>query len=185
MGVTTQIQIATGAGPSLTSIDGGTFTFNRADSATDTTTPIPIPTSTGNKHSWLKYVLLANTTTGSTTISNLRIATSGALPTGLKIYYVGQSTYTQANTTQGGAGGNYPPDDSNAAGTQPTNITWTGAVTTSPAVYDATGGSTGSTGRIGKYCQLVAQVGSNYDSSANVDLAHTALSNVQILYDEA
>jgi hypothetical protein len=90
------------------------------------------------------------------------------------------SSYTQNNGTQGTSAGNYPADDAVTTGTAPTNYT---ALTTTPAVYDATGGVTTNATPVGKYLQVVCAVdGTNYAGGGN---ASTVLPNLTITYDEA
>lgn len=72
---TVQAQIGTGGTVAWANAETG-IVFNLSDSATDTTTPIAVPTSTGTVFSWIKNLSLAVTGTGTTTMSNRKIARS-------------------------------------------------------------------------------------------------------------
>lgn len=162
MAATIKIEVATGATPTYTSIDSAdsaSVTFGRDDLAVSTA-PVPIPTSTGTKFSYLKYVCLDVTTAGSTTISNRTIALGAAAPTGIGVYTLtgGQGTYTQNNGTQGTAAGNYPADTSSALAA-PTGYT---ALSTSAYTYDASSVSSGTTGPNGKYAQTIVGVDNTF-----------------------
>ena len=176
---TVQAQIATGAGPTLTNAETG-IVYNRVDTQTGTT-PIPVPTATGNKYSWLKYLALVVTVTGTTNISNRKIGWATSPATGLQGLWFNQATYTQANTTQGNAAGNYPADDVAANGTVPSGIAWTG-MTTTPALWDNTSTATSSAARNGNYVQTCLQVSNAYVGGAGSAIA---LPNISLVYDEA
>ena len=179
MAATVQAQCATGAGPTLANAETG-IVYNRVDTQTGTT-PIPIPTATGNHYSWLKYLALVVTATSTTSISNRKISFASAPATGLQGLWFNQPTYTQANTTQGNAAGNYPADDVAANGTVPTGIAWAGTTTT-PALWDNTSVATSSAARNGNYVQTCLQVSNAYVGGAGAGIA---LPNLTLTYDEA
>lgn len=179
MGATVQAQIATGAGPTLTSAETG-IVLNRVDTQTGTT-PIPIPTATGNKYSYLKYLALVVTGTSTTNITNRRISWATTPATGLQGLWFNQATYTQNTGTQGNSAGNYPADDTAANGTVPTGIAWA-AMSTTPTLWDNTSVSTGSAARNGNYVQTCLQVSNAFAGGAG---SATALPAITLTYDEA
>lgn len=160
----------------------GTVSFSRADAYNDTASPITIPAAGARRFSYLRYLALYCSANPGTTLSNLRVFLASALAAGLSAHFLtgGQATYTQNNGTQGTAAGNYPADDAVTSGTAPTGYT---AMTTSPQVYDATGGVTTLNAKAGKYCQVVVAVdGTNYTGGGN---ASTPISNITLEYDES
>ncbi|MBA3826891.1 MAG: hypothetical protein H0X24_23735 [Ktedonobacterales bacterium] len=179
MAATVQAQLATGAGPTLTNAETG-LTFNRADTLAGTT-PIPIPTATGNKYSYLKYLALVVTGTGTTTISNRRISWATTPATGLQGLWFNQATYTQNSGTQGTAAGNYPADDTAANGTVPATPAWA-AISTTPTQWDNTSVSTASTARNGNYVQCCLQVSNAFVGGAG---SATTVATINLQYDEA
>jgi hypothetical protein len=181
----TQFRVWDGAGPTSHDVTAGTgvVSFSRADAFNDTGTPIALPGAGARKFSELRYgSLYVNSGGGSTTLSNLKASWASGPSAGLTGHFFtgGQATYTQNNGVQGTAAGNYPADDAITAGTAPTNYT---ALTTSPQVFDATGGAAVNAAKSGKYLQLVVAVdGTNFASGGNLN---TALPNIVITYDEA
>jgi len=169
---TCQGQIGTGASVSWANAEGG-IVFSREDSATGTT-PIPTPTSTGTNFSWIKNLVLAVTATGTTSISNRKISYSGSLTTGLSLFWkdVAVASYAQA------ASGNKPAD-SGSNGATPTGYT---AMISTPAVYDSTSHSSGSTGPNGDMAVCVMGVDSTYTGGPG---AAISLPNIVLTYDEA
>ena len=167
-----QGQLGTGATVSWANAETG-ITFNLADSATSTT-PVGIPTATGENYSWIKNLVLAVTTTGTTTISNRRVSMSGSATTGLYLYWqaVAVASYAQA------ASGNRPA----SVGTNNTTPSGYTAATTSTAVYDSSSVASSSTGPNGKMCVMVAGVDNTYTGGAG---SATALPNIVLTYDEA
>lgn len=172
-------------GPTATSVDSadsGSFKFGRDDTVISTT-PLPIPTATGTKFSWRKYLALYTTAGGgATTLSNLGVKVSASLPTGISMWWSAVTTYVQANTTQGTAAGNVPADSGSNGATpaNQTDTTWA-AVTTSNQTYDATGGAATNTTKSGKYLALVAGADNTCVSGGGT----TSLGNVVLQYDEA
>ena len=183
MAATVKVYIATGAGPTTTTVDsadGGSFAFNRADTVAGTAT-IPIPTATGNKYSYLKYLFLDVTATAATSISNRRIAWATSPTTGLQGLWLNQATYTQNTGTQGTGAGQYPLDDTAANGTIPGTPAWAGLTTTNQ-LWDNTSVSTGSTGRNGNYVELCLQVSNAFAGGGG---ATTAVPTLDCVYDES
>ena len=152
-----QGQIGTGGTVSWANAEGG-IKFNLADSATDTTTPISVPTSTGTNYSWIKNLALSVTSAGTTNISNRRINYSGSLTTGLTLWWeaVAVASYAQA------ASGNRPT----AGGTNGATPAGFTAMTSSTAVYDSASVATSSTGPNGKMCVCVLGVDASYAGGA-------------------
>jgi hypothetical protein len=181
MAATVQAQIATGSGPSLNNAETG-IKFNREDTQSGTT-PIPIPTSTGSKYSWVKYLVLAVTATSSTTINNRRVSLSTTETAGLALFWKDQPTYTQANNTQGSSGGNYPADTASVGtGSDPATPAGYTRTTSTPALWDNTGVATSGSGKNGDYVQMVCGVSNSYAGGAN---SATSLPNILLTYDEA
>lgn len=170
---TVQAQGATGASPSWANAEGG-ISFNLADSLTDTTTPIAIPTSTGTNFSWIKNLVLAVTGTGTTNMTNRTVKMSGSATTGLALWWkdLAVASYAQA------ASGNRPAS-SGSNGATPTGYT---SMTTTAQQWDNTSHSTGSTGPNGDMCVVVAGVDFTYAGGAG---SSTALPSIILSYDEA
>jgi hypothetical protein len=177
MAATLQAKIGTGSSVSWASAEGGA-TFNLADSLTDTTTPISVPTATGTVFSWIKNFALHVTGTGSTAITNRNVYTDIALRTGLKLHFkdVAVASYVQA------ASGNRP-SSSGSDGATPATYT---AVTTSAQLYDNTSVSTGSTGVNGDMCVMVLGVDSTYSAGAGTAITlGSSATNIKLQYDES
>lgn len=171
MGATCQARLGTGSSVSWANAETG-IKFNRSDLQTDTT-PIPIPTSTGTNFSWIKNLVLYVTGTGSTTINNRKISQSGSISTGLALYWkdVAVASYVQA------ASGNMPsPSGSNGA--TPSGYTLMSAT---PAQYDNTSVSTGSTGPNGDMCVTVLGIDNSFSGGPG---NATSLPSIIITYDE-
>lgn len=170
---TCQAQIGTGASVSWANAEGG-ICFDLADSATDTTTPIQIPTTTGTNFSWIKNLVLAVTATGTTAITNRRVSQSGAASTGLALFWkdVAQASYAQAAT------GNRPTA-SGSNGATPSGYT---AMTTTPAQYDNTSHATSATGPNGDMAVCVLGVDNTFAGGPG---SATSLPSIIITYDEA
>lgn len=168
-----QAQCGTGASVTWANAEGG-VKFSRDDSINAGTTPVPIPTATGTNYSWIKNLVLAVTTVGTTNMSNRRVSLSATPTTGLTLDFKGVAvaSYAQAAT------GNMPA----AAGTNgAVPATYTGA-TTSLQVYDATSVATSSTGPNGQMCVMVMGVDNTYVGGAG---SAVSLPNVVLTYDEA
>jgi hypothetical protein len=168
---TVRASIATGAGPTLATAESG-YKYNREDTASGTT-PIPIPTSTGTNYSWLKWLCLEVTASGTTAISNRRVQLSTSETSGLGIFFQGNATYAQA------ASGNMPTASGSNGPATPAGFT---RASTSAQVYDSASVSSGSTGRNGSYCETVLGVDSTYAGGAGNAIA---LPDVRLIYDEA
>lgn len=169
---TCQVQAGTGASVSWANAEGG-VTFNLADSITDTTTPISVPTSTGTVFSWIKNLVLAVTSAGTTTISNRNIYQSGNPSTGLALFWeaVAVASYAQA------ASGNRPAS-SGSNGATPAGYT---AMTNSAAVYDSSSVASSGTGPNGKMAVVVLACDHTYAGGAGTAIS---LPNILFQYDE-
>lgn len=168
-----QAQGATGVTATWVNAETG-ISFNLADNLTDTTTPVAIPTATGTTFSWIKNLVLAVTTAGTTTISNRRINMSGATATGLQLFWqaVAVASYAQA------ASGNRPAS-TGVNGSTPAGYT---LMTTTPVVYDAAAVVSSSTGPNGK--MAVTCIGVDFGFLGGPGSA-TALPSITLTYDEA
>ena len=174
MGASTcQGQIGTGSSVSWANAEGG-IKWNLADSATDTTTPIAIPTATGTNFSWIKNLVLAVTVTGTTTISNRRIALSGSPSTGLNLWFKAVAVASYAQATSGNR-----PSSSGSNGATPTGYT---QITTSNTVYDSSSVSSGSTGPNGSMAVCVIGCDNLYTGGAGTNVSTPS---ILLVYDEA
>lgn len=167
-----QARIGTGGTVSWANAETG-ITFNLADSQTDTTTPISVPTATGTVFSWIKNLALYVTSTGTTTMSNRTIKQSASPSTGLALFWkdVAVASYTQA------ASGNRP-SSSGSNGATPAGYT---AMTGSAVQYDNTSVSTGSTGANGDMAVCVIGVDNTYTGGPGTAIS---LPNIVLSYDE-
>jgi hypothetical protein len=170
---TCQGQAGTGSSVSWANAEGG-IKWNLADSISDTTTPIAIPTATGTVFSWIKNLALAVTGTGTTNISNRRVSLSGSPSTGLNLWFkaVAVGSYAQA------ASGNRP-SSSGSNGATPTGYT---AIATSTTVYDSSSVSSGSTGPNGSMCVSVLGVDNSFTGGAGTNVS---VPSIILTYDEA
>lgn len=170
---TVQGRIATGSSATYASAEGGA-TFNKADSLTDTTTPISVPTATGTNYSWIKSFVLYVTATGTTTMSNRKIYSSAALTTGLFLFFkdVAVASYAQA------ASGNKPAD-SGSNGATPSGYT---LMSTSAQLWDNTSVATSSTGACGDLVVCCMGVDHTYTGGPGTAIS---LNNILMQYDEA
>lgn len=170
---TVQARIGTGGTVSWANAEGG-IKFNLADSATDSTTPIQIPTATGTNFSWIKNLVLYVTATGTTTISNRKISQSGSASTGLALFWkdVAVASYAQA------ASGNRPTA-SGSNGATPSGYT---AMTTTATQYDNTSVATSSTGANGDMAVVVLGVDNTFAGGPG---SATSLPSIILTYDEA
>lgn len=170
---TCQAQIGTGATVSWASAEGG-ITWDLADSATDTSTPIAVPTAAGTNFSWIKNLVLSVTVAGTTSISNRRISMATSPATGLLLHWkaVAVGSYAQA------ASGNRPTA-SGSNGAVPAGYT---QMTTSPAQYDNTSVATSSTGPNGSMAVCVLGVDNTYTGGAGTAVA---IPTINFQYDEA
>jgi hypothetical protein len=170
---TCQAQIGTGASVSWANAEGG-ICFDLADSATDTTTPIPVPTSTGTVFSYIKNLVLAVTIAGTTTISNRNIYMSGATATGLALFWEAVAVASYAQATSGNR-----PASSGSNGATPAGFT---AMTTSAAVYDSAAVASSGTGPNGKIAVVCLSCDHTYVGGAGTAIA---LPSILVQYDEA
>lgn len=173
MAATCQGQIGTGATVSWANAEGG-IKWNLADSASDTTTPIAIPTATGTNYSWLKNFAIAVTATSTTTLSNRTVKMSGSPSTGITLHWkaVAVASYAQA------ASGNRPA----SAGTNGATPSGYTLMTTSAVQYDNTSVSSGSTGPNGSMAVCVMGVDFSYAGGAGTNIS---VPSVVLSYDEA
>lgn len=169
---TIQAQIATGASPSYANAEGGAV-FNLADSLTDTTTPITIPSTTGTVYSWIKSFVLDVTATGTTTINNRTVKMGSSPTTGLFLFFkdVAVASYAQA------ASGNRP-SSSGSNGATPAGYT---AMTTSAQQWDNTSVATSSTGPNGDLVVCVMGVDATYTGGPGTGIS---LPDIVLGYDE-
>jgi hypothetical protein len=169
-----QLQVATGAGPTLASGESG-FKYNREDTISGTT-PIPIPTATGTNYSFVKTLALVVTTTGTTSMSNRRIQLSQVESSGLGIFFQASATYASATVEVTSAGTNGPAT--------PAGYT---RATTALQVYDAGSTATsGATGKNGQYCRTCLGVDSTFAGGAGTAVQLGAgTMDVRLVYDEA
>lgn len=158
---TCQAQYGNGASVSWASAEGGAK-FNREDTLTGTT-PVPIPTATGTKFSWIKHLCLAVTGTGTTAITNRRISMSTTTATGLALYWIinAVASYAQASGTNMPADSGSQGATPTRAGSYPASGTYT-AVTTTPAQYDNTSVATSGSGPNGAMVLVVLGVSDNF-----------------------
>jgi len=177
MAATVQAQFANSTGPTLTNAESSGVTWNRDDTQTGVT-PVPIPTATGTKYSYLKYLALVVTGTAATAISNRRLSLSTGAATGLFVFFKDQATYTQNNGTQGASAGNYPAD-SGSNGATPAGYTM---ASTSLQLWDNTSVSAGGTGKNGDYVQCVFGVDHTFVGGPG---NATAMPGLTLTYDEA
>jgi hypothetical protein len=151
--------------------------YSRDDNQATGGTPIPIPTTGGpgaTNYSWIKNLALEVTVAASpaTTISNRTIRLAGGAAGGLTVHWkVG--AYAQP------AVGNMPADNPTNNDAVPSGYT---IATTSPATYDASSITGGTTGRNGSMIQVVFGVGFNFAGGPG---SNTGLPNIIAGYDEA
>lgn len=169
---TVQARIGTGSSITYASAEGGA-SFNLADSLTDTTTPIAIPTAAGTNYSWIKNFVLYVTATGTTSINNRRVAMATSASTGLFLYFkdVAVASYAQA------ASGNRP-GSSGSNGATPAGYT---AMTTSNQVWDNTTVATSGTGANGDLVVCVMGVDNTYVGAPGTAITLPA---INLVYDE-
>lgn len=169
-----QGRAVTGSGAGTAANAEGGVTFNLADSITDTTTPIQVPTATGTNFSWIKNLCLSVTSTGTTNMSNRRIANSTTASTGLALFWkdLAVASYAQA------ASGNRP-GATGSNGSTPAGYTLN---STSSAQWDNTSVSTGSTGINGDLVVTVLGVDNTYVGGGGTAIT---LPSLLLSYDEA
>lgn len=186
MSSTTKAYGATGAGPTLATVDSGdaaSIKYGRDDLLVSASSAsVPIPTATGTDFSYRKYVVLYVVSGGgSTSLLNRKLKLASSLATGLSLWWAALTTYHQNTGVQGASNGDYPAD-SGSNGATPANqadTTWA-AVTTSNQTYDSsTVAATNSTAN-GKYVALVLGVDNTYAGGAGA----ASLPNLTVTYDE-
>jgi hypothetical protein len=164
-----------GAGPTAGSAEGG-IKFSLEDSvagATPITIPQGAPSGVGTNFSWIKNLYLFCQTAGGTTISARTVNYSGALATGLTLWWKANSgAYAQAS------GANMPAA-SGANGATPTTFT---QMTSSAASYDASAVAAVTATKNGAYCQVVLGVDGTYAGGAG---SNQPVPSVVVSYNEA
>jgi hypothetical protein len=173
MAATCQGQLGTGATVSWANAEGG-IKWNLADSGSDTTTPIAIPTATGTNYSWIKNLVIAVTGTGATTLSNRTIKMSGSPTTGLTLHWKAVSVASYAQSASGNR-----PASAGTNGATPSGYT---LMTTSAVQYDNTSVSSGSTGPNGSMAVCVFGVDFSYAGGPGTNIS---VPSVVLSYDEA
>jgi hypothetical protein len=171
-------------------IESTALRFNKSDDITTTTTPISVPTAAGTNYSFLKYLGIYVTVAAATTLTNLSIALIAALTTGFGLFGLGvaSASYVQAGTGAAVMTDNATTDVT-ASGTAPNILaTLSTRLSTTPFVYDATGGSANVTNQlVGKLCAVVLGVGNSYVGGGGAVFigAASGTSGVVLAYDEA
>ena len=172
MAATVQARIFTGASEGTGANAETGIKFNRDDTATGTTAPIPKPVATGTAFSWPKTLgLYVTAGGGSTTISNRRIKLSTAPATGLELHFNPETTYAQATAVAAA--------DTGTNGSDPAGYT---ALTTSDQVWHATGEAATNSDRNGDLVLVALGVSNNYAGGAGTAIA---LPDIILTYDEA
>lgn len=174
--------------PVYTDIEApGVLHFNRQD---DEAIGSPVVAPSGSLHSTYsnyKSLRLNVSVAGTTTVSNLRVRTVSAMPTGLGLFGLttAPSSYTQC-TGAGATQGNRPADSTAAltASPAPNTPASYSAVPASPSSlqFDSASYATTATGAFGKFCQLVGGISDQYVGGAGSAIA---VPQIQVQYDEA
>jgi hypothetical protein len=185
MASVTKVYAFNGSGPTVTSVDSvdsGSFKFGRDDSVTSTS-PLPIPTTTGTHFSYLKYLGLYTVSSGgATSISNRKVSLASALATGLAVWWYATAAYVQNAGATGTTVGDYPADSGSSGATPASPGAFTyAALTTTPAAYDSSTVLTANTALNGKYVVFVLAVADTYAGGGGP----ATLPNVIYTYDEA
>lgn len=175
MAATVQVQINTGAGPTVGSAEGG-VTFGR-DDLVISTAAIPKPTAAGTNYSWYKTLMLMVTANGGTSnLSNrtIRHTTSpSAMPTGGELHFKdGGASYTQATS------GNKPTDNGTTDLADP--ATYTAMTTTAQTWHAASAAAVNST-RNGNFVLVVLGISSTWASGGG----SVTLPDMEFGYDES
>ncbi|MGZ6375357.1 MAG: hypothetical protein ACXWPI_11640, partial [Ktedonobacterales bacterium] len=131
-------------------------------------------TATGTNYSWIKSLVLAVTTGGTTNMSNRRVSLSATPTTGLNLHFKGVAVASYVQSASGNM-----PAASGSNGAVPATYT---QATSSLQVYDATSTSTASTGPNGQMCVMVMGVDNTYVGGAG---SAVSLPNIVLTYDEA
>lgn len=157
MAMTTQIDILTGATPTVTSVNSTTLVWNRVDTSTGTTV-IPTPTATGTNFSFVKTLQMEITATGGLAMTSILFGkVASETTTGTKLWHrtdhaVG--SYTQATAAPTATGDNNVTapalNGTNAA------VTAVPLITAPPSAYAA--GPFSSTARVGNLVEVALGV---------------------------
>jgi len=166
-----QGQLATGASPTWANVESG-CKYNLADSATSTTS-IAVPTATGTVFSWIKNLVLAVTTTGTTTINNRKISMGSSPATGLQLFWKQLAVASYAQSASGNR-----PASSGSNGATPAGYT---LMTTTASLYDNTSVATSGSGPNGDMAVAVLGIDFSYAGGPGSAIA---LPNVVLTYDE-
>lgn len=171
---------ASASEPAGASAEGG-WKFNREDTQSGTT-PIPIPTATGQNFSWHKNFAFNVSGTG-TNLSNFTIKAASAYNVtgppnlvGLRLWWAAKSTYTQSTSA-------HLTDSASSNSTAPTNdmsVTFAAVTTTAQQWY--AGPIAAGAGRKGDFLYLALGVGYDYVQGGN---SNFTLPNMTAAYDEA
>jgi hypothetical protein len=148
--------------------------WNREDSQTGSTTPIPVPLSAGTNYSWIKNLALEVTTIASpaTSITNRNIKLASAPSAGLTQGFKA-AAYAQP------ASGNKPADNGTTNDAIPATYT---QITTSNQLYDNASVSGGTLGRNGSMVLVYTGISFLFTGGGGTAIA---LPNLQLTYDEA
>lgn len=172
MGATVRASIATGVGPTLASAASG-IKFNREDTQSGASAPVPVPTTTGTNFAWVKQLLLEVIAPDATSLSNRKVLLSGVASAGLVLWFKdGTATYVQPASDN-------KPTDSGANGATPAGYT---ACSTSAQTWDPAIVSAGSAGRNGNFITVVLGVDFRYVGGAGSAIT---LPELKLQYDEA
>lgn len=156
MAMVTQIDLLTGATPTVTAVTS--VKFNREDTQSGTTGRIPTPTSTGTNFSWVKTLQMEITTTNGLTMTNIMVGkVANETTTGTKLWLV--TSHAVGSYTQAAAA---PTSTSDNNVTAPTLNGATAAamslISAPPSAYAAGGFS--ATGRVGNLVEVALGVDS-------------------------
>lgn len=174
MAATVRASIWTGSSPTAANAESG-IKFNRSESQTDTTTPVPKPTSAnGTNYSWPKVLALEITgADAATTLSNRRIHRASSPAAGITMWYKDDNdTYNRPTTVA--AADNASADDATPAGYS--------AMPSSATQFDAGADSAGATGRSGDYVSVAVGISTLYTGGGSTNVT---LPNIVLTYDES
>lgn len=150
--MTTEIDLLTSSGPTVTNVNALTVLFNRNDTYNGTT-PVPTPIATGTNFSWVKTFQMNITATGSLSMTNILLGkVANEATTGTKLWHVNShavGSYVQASTPPTATGDNNvtaPTVNSATASAVP-------LISAPPTAYSA--GAFSSTGRVGNLIEVV------------------------------
>lgn len=164
MAMTTQIDLLTGASPTVTPVSS--VEWSRVDSQSGTT-PIPTPTATGTNFSFIKTFQMEITATGGLNMTNIMVGkVANETTTGTKLWCVTShavGSYVQATAAPTATG------DNNV--TAPTMNGATGValelIAAPPTAYAA--GPFSATGRVGNLVEIALGIdATNTDAGATI-----------------